>query len=428
MTRSVLVAQGRMRAWVRTILQSRRAMHTRPQATPRARARAPFVCASPVHQHRYRCWYQQQQNQNHNQNQNQNRHTVTSTRASSSSSSSSSSSDVYALDPRVYDIAFSFRDFEAEVAFIVEAHAKFGATSSGLSSFLEVGCGPARHALLLAQSGIAQRSVGVDRSPEMVEFAKMRAKEQSLEGKTAFVVGDMAGGEDGFRGGVVGANGGGLYDAAAVMLGTFSHCLNNASAIATLRNIGACVKPGGVLVLELGNPRDVYQGSFCTDGFVNVWEIGEGGDVDFVDEEEFEEEFGEDDGEDGDYGEGGARGYPKDDQEEEDDGGGGDDDSADADELRVMVEYGREGDHFDVERGLLDRTVGLSLFDGGELVSSTVNVVTQRQFTLQEIDLLARLSGWELRPDAVFGDFRVDVGITDDDADRMICVLTRSVV
>ena len=93
-----------------------------------------------------------------------------------------------------------------------------------------------------------------------------------------------------------------------------------------------------------------------------------------------------------------------------------------------MVEYGREGDHFDVERGLLDRTVGLSLFDGGELVSSTVNVVTQRQFTLQEIDLLARLSGWELRPDAVFGDFRVDVGITDDDADRMICVLTRSVV
>jgi len=420
MTRSVLVAQGRMRAWARTILQSRRAMHTRPQAaTPRARA--PFVCASPVHQHRYRyryrcwCWYQQHQNQN--------RHTVTSTRASSSSSS-----DVYALDPRVYDIAFSFRDFEAEVAFIVEVHAKFGATSAGLSSFLEVGCGPARHALLLAQSGIAQRSVGVDRSPEMVEFAKMRAKEQSLEGKTAFVVGDMAGGEDGFRGGVVGANGGGLYDAAAVMLGTFSHCLNNESAIATLRNIGACVKPEGVLVLELGNPRDVYQGSFCTDEFVNVWEIGEGGDVDFVDDKE----FGEDDGDDGDDGEGGARGYTEDDPEEEDDDGGGgggdDDDSADADELRVMVEYGREGDHFDVEQGLLDRTVGLSLFDGGELVSSTVNVVTQRQFTLQEIDLLARLSGWELRPDAVFGDFRVDVGITDDDADRMICVLTRSVV
>lgn len=340
--------------------------------------------------------------------------------------SPSKSHDIYSLDPKVYDIAFSFRDFEAESAFIVEAHTKFATSPvSGLSSFLEVGCGPARHALLLAQSGIAKRSVGVDLSPEMVEYASARAKELGLEGRTAFVVADMAdtingiGGNDGsgFTRAVVDANDGGLYDAAAIMLGTFSHCLDNDSACAALRNIAECVKPGGILVMELGNPRDVYQGSFCMDGFVNVWEIGEHGDVDFLDEgdDDFDEE-GEDDGE-------GELDMPSDD----DLGDDLDDDLEEGfdDELRVMVEYGREGDHFDVERGLLDRTVGFSLFDGGELASSSTNLVTQRQYTLQEIDLLARLSGWRLGPDAVFGDFSFDISLTDDEADRMIVVLSR---
>ena len=336
---------------------------------------------------------------------------------------SSEAPDVYSLSPKVYDIAFSFRDFEAEAAFIVEAHSKMSTPASSLSSFLEVGCGPARHTMLLAQSGIPKRSVGMDLSSGMIEYARERASEQGLEGRTGFVVADMTSPE-GFKGSVVDSDE--LFDAAAIMLGTFSHCLDNDSAVATLRNVGECVKPGGILVIELGSPRDIYQGAFCMGGFLNAWEIGESGDVDFADDfEEYEDDEDEEDEEDDE----------DDEDEQNDDVPGETEDAEDVDdigdglikgELRVMVEYGREGDRFDVERGVLSRTTGFSLFDTeGELVSSSVSVVEQRQFTLPELDLLARLSGWRLLPDGVFGDFDFDVSMHDETADRMIAVLRR---
>lgn len=46
---------------------------------------------------------------------------------------------------------------------------------------------------------------------------------------------------------------------------------------------------------------------------------------------------------------------------------------------------------------ILHRTVGLSCYHGDELVSSEMEVVPQRQFTLQEIDLLGRATGFEVR-------------------------------
>jgi SAM-dependent methyltransferase len=319
----------------------------------------------------------------------------------------SESSCIYSSSPKVYDIAFSFRDFEAEAAFLLEAHGAFSSSSSTFNSFLEVGCGPARHALLLAQTGIPTRCVGVDVSPEMVDYARAKADEQGLGARAEFVVADMMS-PDGYQSSV--SNGSELFDAAAIMLGTFSHCLDNDSAIATLKNVAACVKHGGILVMELGNPRDIYQGAFCTDGFLNVWEIGESGDVDFAGDA-FDAEGNLEQLDDPE---------PPENLENPENS-----EDMDGDELRVMVEYGREGDRFDVERGLLHRTVGFSLFDGGELVSSSVSVVQQRQYTLQELDLLAKLSGWTLLPQAVFGDFDFDVRLDDDAADRMICVFVK---
>ena len=344
---------------------------------------------------------------------------TTTTVASISGSGASTAPDVYSLSPKTYDIAFSFRDFDAEAAFIVEAHAKLSSptssSSSSLCSFLEVGCGPARHALLLAESGITKRCVGVDLSPEMVEYAEERAKELGLQSRTQFLVADMTQ-VQGFKDAVIENNE--LFDAAAIMLGTFSHCLDNDRAIATLKNVAECVRPGGILLIELGNPRDIYQGAFCMDGFLNVWEIGESGDVDFA------EDFGEENS--NERGDTGTDGYDNEYDADEGDGEDENDEMRDVEEMRVMVEYGREGDHFDVERGILSRTTGFSLFDvEGELVSSSVSVVDQRQFTLQELDLLARLSGWRLLSEGVYGDFDFDVSLGDDAADRMIVVLRR---
>ena len=90
-----------------------------------------------------------------------------------------------------------------------------------------------------------------------------------------------------------------------------------------------------------------------------------------------------------------------------------------------MVEYGREGDRFDVDRQVLHRTVGMSLFDvDGSLLSSTVETVEQRQFTLQEVDLLAKASGWHVcQP--VYGDLDLHIPLDDEESHRMTVILQK---
>ena len=48
---------------------------------------------------------------------------------------------------------------------------------------------------------------------------------------------------------------------AFMLLGTFSHLLDNAAALQCLGSIHAALKPGGKFVLELSHPTDVFDGS-----------------------------------------------------------------------------------------------------------------------------------------------------------------------
>jgi SAM-dependent methyltransferase len=131
--------------------------------------------------------------------------------------------------PEVYDIAFSFRDFESEVAFLLEAQATHG--TGPLSRFLEVGCGPARHCTLLA-SAANTTCVGLDASQEMIDYATQRAQREGVTDRVAFMQGDMAA-----PGGWAGEIPGGPVDMAAVLLGTLCHCLDNAAALQCFCNL-----------------------------------------------------------------------------------------------------------------------------------------------------------------------------------------------
>lgn len=51
------------------------------------------------------------------------------------------------------------------------------------------------------------------------------------------------------------------------------------------------------------------------------------------------------------------------------------------------------------------------------------SVVRQRAFTLQELDLLGRLAG--LRLAASYGDLDLKVGLTHEDAYRLVAVLVK---
>ena len=136
--------------------------------------------------------------------------------------------------PRVYDIAFSFRDFEAEAAFLLQIHEDL--CNQRLSCFLDVGCGPARHAILLAEAGVP-KCLGLDLSQEMIAYAKSCANSRNVQSKIRLVQADMT---SDIEYDALFSLKKGEVDLAAIMLGTFSHCLTNTAAIQTLKNISKC--------------------------------------------------------------------------------------------------------------------------------------------------------------------------------------------
>jgi SAM-dependent methyltransferase len=328
--------------------------------------------------------------------------------------------------PEVYDIAFSFRDFESEVAFLLAAYQTH--STGPLNQFLEVGCGPARHSILLSQATGAT-CIGLDSSKEMLAYAAQQAQQANLSAeKVKFVRGDMASPH-----GIAALNSE-KVDVAAIMLGTLSHCLTNGAALACFNNIAEVVRPGGILILELSHPGELFGGSFLDPlDFVDCWEVSEDGDVEFAEKRSSNFQHGDEmDPEQQAAAENEGKEEELDDDDDEDDKGNDEysenfyKNSKLGDGVRrVLVEYGREGDDFDPATQILERTVGFSLFSKeGELVSSDVSVVPQRQFSLQEVDLLARASGkWVVK--AVYGNLDVNCPLDGEDAYRMVVVLQR---
>jgi len=275
----------------------------------------------------------------------------------------------------------------------------------------------------------------------MLDYAAQQAHQANLNpDKIKFVQGDMTAP----RGissllATDGSGTAGEVDMAAVMLGTISHCLTNGSALACFKNIAEVVRPGGLLILELSHPGELFGGSFLDPlDFVDCWEVSENGDVEFAEKRKSNFQYGDDmDPELQAAAESQGKEEELFDDEEEsvdDKENKENSKSTDTDERsgkssdglrRVLVEYGREGDDFDFATQILHRTVGLSLFSKeGDIVSSDVSVVPQRQFSLQEIDLLARASGkWAVK--AVYGNLDQECPLDGEDAYRMVVVLQR---
>lgn len=85
-----------------------------------------------------------------------------------------------------YDALYSDKDYAAECAFLGEVFRRESVPEGG--RVLDLGCGTGGHALCLATAGY--RVTGVDRSPEMIGRAKMKAaKRESLSAE--FVVSDV---------------------------------------------------------------------------------------------------------------------------------------------------------------------------------------------------------------------------------------------
>lgn len=157
-----------------------------------------------------------------------------------------------------YDLAFSYRDYPAEWAFIEAAVEKLGKTAP--DSVLELAAGPARHALTAAKRGL--RAQALDRAPEMASYARHLATTARLPLSYAiadmrdFSLADPA-----------------PFALALLMLDSVSHLLTQADFLQHLSAVGQHVCSGGVYLLECSHPRDLLtpQSSVETD-----WETEDG--------------------------------------------------------------------------------------------------------------------------------------------------------
>ena len=286
---------------------------------------------------------------------------------SSSSSSSSSSASIYA-DPRVYELAFGFRDFDAEIAFARAACERLG--TGRLDAFLELGAGPAWHSVACAKTIPGARAVAVDNSSAMLARARERVAAANLESSVAVVEGDMTALDvDALRAAADAPDG---FDAACILLGTAAHLVETDDAVSCLRGVAAALRPGGVVILELEHPFDIFDGQLM-DAQGDAWD-------------------------------------------------------REVDGVKVLVEWGREGDYFDVATHVVERTVGFNVVDpvtnqpaaGWTPIEETVRC---RVFTAPEIELVGKLAG--LRVVGKFGDVNLDTALDDEDAHNMIVVLKK---
>lgn len=261
--------------------------------------------------------------------------------------------------PVLYDEVFSYRDFPAEAKAIKAAYQRH-CLDKPLQKLLELGCGPARHAMLLAKQGVSVWAL--DSSPAMLDYARQLAEKEGAD--VTFVQGDMA---DFSIQGLEGS-----FDAAICLLGTFSHMTTNDQAVSSFSCISRHLRPGGMFLLELAHPGDLFDGTLIIgDEGGEMWEV-----------------------------ESASQG------------------------TKLLVEWGAHGDDFDPATQVLSRTVAVNRLDGQD-TSDCIHEskVMQRSFTLQELDLLGRLTGLVLR--GAYGDLDLKVGLRHEDAYRLVACFVK---
>ncbi len=152
-------------------------------------------------------------------------------------------------DARAYDIAFSDRDFAAECDFLAWCLATHGAVAQ--RSFLELACGPARHARELARRG--WRAIGLDLSPAMLHYAAQGAAREgvTLECLAADMV-DFTLAQP--------------VALAANLMESIAHLLTNEQVVSHLRAVARNLLPGGIFVIETAHPATLWR-----DSLPNAW-------------------------------------------------------------------------------------------------------------------------------------------------------------
>jgi SAM-dependent methyltransferase len=164
--------------------------------------------------------------------------------------------DLYG-DPAVYELAFSFRDVAGEV----DALEAWYETHRGgrPRTALELAAGPAAHAIELARRGA--RTTALDLSAAMGRHARRRAREVGVE--LDVVKADMVSFSLPAR-----------FDVAVTMLDSAGHLLTLDAMVGHLRAVASHLAPGGLYVMEMSHPAELFGLAAPTQ---NRWRVRRGG-------------------------------------------------------------------------------------------------------------------------------------------------------
>src|ERR1700760_541386 len=149
--------------------------------------------------------------------------------------------------PELYELACAYRDVPAEA----DALLAWCAThhDGPVGSVLELAAGPAEHARELARRGL--RAAALDRSAAMCAYAADRAAAGGVE--LDVVEADMRSftvpGPDGTRF---------QFDLAVTMLNSACHLFTLDDLVRHLRAVRLQLAPGGLYIVELAHPADVF--------------------------------------------------------------------------------------------------------------------------------------------------------------------------
>jgi SAM-dependent methyltransferase len=144
-------------------------------------------------------------------------------------------------NPRLYDLAFGFRQIPAECRGLLSLAAHHGISKP--SSIADIACGPAHHLREYARLGL--KAFGIDLNRDMLAYARYLSKKERLHIRLKRA--DMRD----FR----------LQekvDIAQCLFDSFSHCTTDGDAVATLRCAAGALRKGGILLLELTHPADFF--------------------------------------------------------------------------------------------------------------------------------------------------------------------------
>ena len=160
---------------------------------------------------------------------------------------------------RAYDIAFQDREFDTECNFLewaLKKHGKVKLKKDEKKSFIELACGPARHAREMAKRG--WKTSALDLSKEMVAFAGKEAEEEGL--KINAIEADMT--KFKLKKPVM---------LAATLMESISHLVTNEQMISHLKSVAKNLTSGGVYIIEMTHPMFYFP-----DDEPNTWISEEG--------------------------------------------------------------------------------------------------------------------------------------------------------